>query len=77
MSMLVSELVVHPLLQHRVPSILKCIGIASFLVLLSNIAFLTVSVIDMLYSLDLSYWLLSLYNIIFGFFIQFIASKTL
>ena len=76
-TILINELIVHPLLQHRYPSILKCIGIASFLVLLSNIGFLALSVFDSLYSLGVSFWLQSLNNVIVGIVLQFTLAKVL
>ena len=76
-TMLVNELVVRPLLQHRYPSILKSIGIAAFLGLVSNIGFLALSVFDSLYSSDLPFWLPSLYGIIVGIFLQFTLAKVL
>ena len=72
---LINELIVYPLLQHRYPSILKSIGISSFLTLISNIVFLMLSVFDLLYSLGLSFWLQNVYNVIAGISLQFIGVK--
>ena len=74
-TMVIFELVVHPLLQYRFPGILKCIGIASFLALLSNTGILIVTVIDLCYSLGLSMWLGNTYKIIVGIFLPFILAK--
>ena len=72
---LISELVIYPVLQEKVPSMLKCIGIASFFVVFFNTCFLVFAIIDLLYFFNLSFWVNSSYNIIYGVFLQYMLRK--
>ena len=64
---LFTEFIAYPLVK-RSPSILKCIGIVCFIILLVAVGYLIVLVVDHFHHLQLTPWIEIVYSVFFGSF---------
>ena len=73
-----TEFIVYPLFKHRLPAMLKCIGIMSFLVFLTNFFFTVISVLHLFYSIPyMSDWQYIVHCILLGSISQVIYTKVI
>ena len=74
---LVYEFAIYPLIRNRLPSILKRIGIISFLVFIVNSVKLVLATVIFSYFLDLSPWLNIAYTVLFSSIFVFLLTSIL
>jgi len=61
------EVIIYPLIGHKLPSTLKCIGLVQLLILLVNGGFLIAYTVNLYYSFQIELWFDTLYSIMLGF----------
>ena len=74
---LVYEFCIYPLIRNRLPSILKRIGIISFLIFIVNSVKLVLAIFIFSYSLELSPWSDKVYSVIFSSIFMFLLNSIL